>query len=167
MPFRSTTARVTLVASLALILGSVSACRGAMSSPAPRSAPDTSSVMRDVRYLASDALEGRGTGTAGNDSAAAYLERRYQALGLRSFSAIAGARECETEGRSIERCGFRQPFIARSVAAARAGFPSELPTSNVVALIPGRDAALRKQYVVLGAHFDHLGRSTFGAQDPE
>src|SRR5678815_4432443 len=102
-----------------------------------------------------------------NDSAAAYLERRYQSLGLRSFSAIAGAKECETQGTSADRCHFRQAFIARSVAAAHAGLPSELPTSNVVALIPGRDPALRGQYVVLGAHFDHLGRSTFGAQDPD
>jgi hypothetical protein len=129
--------------------------------------PDSALMRRDVRYLASDALEGRGTGTAGNDSAAAYLERRYRALGLRSFAAIAGATECETAGTVIERCGFRQPFTARSVAAAHAGLPSELPTSNVIALIPGRDLILSRQYVVLGAHFDHLGRSTFGAQDPE
>jgi Zn-dependent M28 family amino/carboxypeptidase len=34
-------------------------------------------------------------------------------------------------------------------------------------LIRGTDPALRNQYVVLGAHFDHLGRSTFGALDAE
>ncbi|MFN8582215.1 MAG: M28 family peptidase [Gemmatimonadaceae bacterium] len=37
----------------------------------------------------------------------------------------------------------------------------------MVAIIPGSDPSLRSRYVVLGAHFDHLGRSTFGAQDPE
>ena len=68
-----------------------------------------------------------------------------------------------------ERCANRylQPFVARSVAAAHAGLPSELPTQNVAALIPGTDPALRGQFLVLGAHFDHLGRSPFGAQDPE
>ncbi len=30
-------------------------------------------------------------------------------------------------------------------------------TQNVVALLPGGDAALKDQYVVLGAHYDHLG----------
>ena len=30
---------------------------------------DSTMLAGDVRYLASDALEGRGTGTAGNDSA--------------------------------------------------------------------------------------------------
>jgi len=93
-------------------------------------------MARDVRFLASDALEGRGTGTPGNDSAAAWLERRYQTLRLRSFSAIAGATECEIRASSRERCGFRQPFIARSVAAAHAGLPSELPTSNVTLATP-------------------------------
>src|SRR5436190_373214 len=38
---------------------------------------------------------------------------------------------------------------------------------NVVALVPGRDPALAGEYVVLGAHFDHLGRSIDGALDPE
>ena len=31
----------------------------------------------------------------------------------------------------------------------------------------GTDPALRDEYVVLGAHFDHLGRSIMGALDPE
>ncbi|WP_306591678.1 M28 family peptidase [Geothrix sp. 21YS21S-4] len=33
----------------------------------------------------------------------------------------------------------------------------EAPVPNVVAVIPGRDPKLRKEYVVLGAHLDHLG----------
>jgi Zn-dependent M28 family amino/carboxypeptidase len=46
-----------------------------------------------------------------------------------------------------------------------AGQPVTLRTQNVVGLIPGRDASLRNQYVVIGAHFDHLGRGSFGALD--
>jgi hypothetical protein len=34
-------------------------------------------------------------------------------------------------------------------------------------MVPGRDPALAGEVVVLGAHFDHLGRSTAGALDPE
>src|SRR6266567_3338934 len=44
--------------------------------------PDSLRVRRDIEYLASDALEGRGTGTPGNDSAAMFAVRRYAALGL-------------------------------------------------------------------------------------
>src|SRR6185436_6331968 len=50
---------------------------------------------------------------------------------------------------------------------AHAGKPDGVPTQNVVAAVVGSDPALRGQYVVLGAHFDHLGRSIDGALDPE
>jgi aminopeptidase YwaD len=53
------------------------------------------------------------------------------------------------------------------VEMAHAGHPEGVPTQNVVALIPGRDPALHGEYVVIGAHFDHLGRSSTGALDPE
>jgi len=41
--------------------------------------PDSLRVRRDIEYLASDALEGRGTGTPGNDSAAMFAVRRAAA----------------------------------------------------------------------------------------
>jgi len=49
----------------------------------------------------------------------------------------------------------------------REGPRPSVATQNVFALIPGRDDALRGEYVVIGAHFDHLGASTDGALDPE
>src|SRR5262245_7515166 len=110
--------------------------------------PDSAAIRRDVGYLASDALAGRLTGTAGNDSAASYLARRYRALGLRALSPQ-----------------YLQRFVARP--AAHSGQTIELPTQNVFAVLPGRDPALRGQYVVIGAHFDHLGRSTDGALDSD
>lgn len=33
----------------------------------------------------------------------------------------------------------------------------EKPTSNVLAMIPGTDASLASEYLVVGAHYDHLG----------
>ena len=110
--------------------------------------PDSMAIRRDINFLASDKLEGRLTGTAGNDSAAAYLSRRYRALGLRSLSPQ-----------------YLQKFIARP--AAHAGQSIQLPTQNVFAVLRGRDAKLRNQYIVIGAHFDHLGRSTENALDPD
>jgi hypothetical protein len=35
--------------------------------------------------------------------------------------------------------------------------PTEHPVRNVVAIIPGSDPALKSQYIVLGAHSDHIG----------
>src|SRR5215203_1516057 len=51
--------------------------RGAAS---PRDAADR--IRRDIAYLADDRLEGRATGTAGNDSAASWLARRHRELKL-------------------------------------------------------------------------------------
>jgi hypothetical protein len=101
-------------------------------------------------FLASDALEGRGTGSPGNDSAAVFAARRYKALGLRALSA-----------------GYLQPFEARSALLAHSDGVAAAETQNVVAWLPGSDPALRGQTIVIGAHIDHLGTSTTGALDPE
>ena len=139
--------RVPFAAAFALL--GLAGCT-ARSAPAPQGAADSLRVRADVEYLASDALEGRGTGTPGNDSAAAFVARRYAVLGLR-------------EGAP----GYRQPFIARSAMRAHAGGSAELPTQNVVAILPGTDRALAGQVIVIGAHLDHLGRSTLGALDAD
>jgi aminopeptidase YwaD len=142
-------------------LASTSATGSAMS--------DTARIRSDIDYLASDALEGRGTGTPGNDSAAAYLAREYARLGLTKIDRAstcpemrAGVRECV-----VGRASYLQYFSARSVAAAHAGLRGELPTQNVVAMQPGADPSLRGEYLVIGAHYDHLGRSSFDAMDPD
>lgn len=126
----------------------VAACQTARTAPPVTLAPDSLAIRRDIFYLASDALAGRLTGTPGNDSAAAYIARRYAALGLRPMSA-----------------GYLQRFVARP--PTRGGPSPSLPTQNVFAVLPGRDPALRGEYIVIGAHFDHLGTSTEGALDPD
>lgn len=39
--------------------------------------------VRDMKYLSSDELQGRGTGSAGNDAAAAYISTKAQEAGLK------------------------------------------------------------------------------------
>jgi hypothetical protein len=171
-----------LVAGCSATTGKVAPGPAALSE---RSDGDTILLRRDIDYLASDALEGRLTGTPGNDSAAAYIARRYELLGLRD-PADTAERDCIPVGSiesSLEKktgrqvalkagdgnacpAPYFQPFTARSVAAAHAGIDTALATQNVVALVAGTDPALKHQYVVIGAHFDHLGRSTFGSMDP-
>jgi len=114
------------------------------------SAADSVVIHDDIAYLASDRLEGRLTGTAGNDSAAAYLARRYAKLHLRSLAP-----------------GYLQKFVARSAADAHAGITNGRPTQNVIAILPGSDPHFAGQYIVIGAHFDHLGRDSQFALDPE
>jgi hypothetical protein len=132
------------------ILLAAASCAPALSRPSDSPRADAAGIRRDIEYLASDRLEGRLTGTPGNDSAAAYLARRYRSLGL------------------IEVVpGYLQPFDALSAQDAHMGRTEPRRTQNVVALLRGRDPALRDEYIVIGAHFDHLGRSTMSALDPE
>jgi len=140
----------TTVVALTALMVQLAACAGGARSGGATLTPDSLRVRRDVEYFASDNLEGRGTGTPGQDSAAAYAARRYAALGLKPYSA-----------------GYLQHYTARSAMLAHNGGPSELSSQNVVAYLPGTDARLRNEIVVIGAHLDHLGRSTAGALDPE
>jgi peptidase M28-like protein/PDZ domain-containing protein len=125
------------------------ACTPALRPPSSATHADSAVIRRDIEFLASDRLEGRLAGTPGNDSAAAYLARRYRSLGLTELVP-----------------GYLQPFDALSAQDAHAGRTAPRPTQNVVALLRGRDPALRDEYVVIGAHFDHLGRSPTFALDP-
>ncbi len=109
----------------------------------------TERVGRDIRYLADDRREGRGIGTAGLDSAAAYIAAAFAQIGL------------TPAGDS----GFFQPFTVDSSAPAAAHAPvAGAHGKNVVALLPGT-GTLANQTIVIGAHYDHLGRGGFGAMD--
>ena len=108
-------------------------------------------VRGHVEYLAADAREGRGVGTAGLDSAAAYVARAFAGIGLR-----AGGTD-----------GYFQPFTIdpTAAAAAHAGVGGQA-VRNVVGVLPGR-GTLAGQAVVIGAHYDHLGLGGFGSLDPD
>ena len=129
--------------------------------------PTADRIQRDINFLASDKLEGRLTGTPGNDSAAAYLARRAASLGLRALEVDTARAACRATPVAESCRTFLQHFTARSAAMAYRGYPDGVPAQNVVSMLRGRDPALRSEYVVVGAHFDHLGRSAASALDPE
>jgi hypothetical protein len=115
-------------------------------SDSPRA--DAGQIQRDIEYLASNRLEGRGTGSRGLTLATEYAAERYAALGLRPLLD-----------------DYFQPFTASAAALAHSENP--FPRArNVVAYLPGSDPALRGQVIVIGAHIDHLGRGPIGALDP-
>jgi len=100
-------------------------------------------VARDVARLADDALEGRLTGSPGADSAAAYIGSRFRELGLVQVPALAGWTQTFT--------------ISPNAPAAQGTGLGGATGHNVVALLRGQDPALAERYVVIGAHYDHLG----------
>src|SRR3982751_5211938 len=117
-------------------------------SPAPAAPTPESGPLADIALLASPAFGGRERGTPGNDSAAVFLARRYERLQLRP----AFGRGCLEQ----DRCAISYYQYFNTFEGAG---------HNVGASVEGRDSALRNEYVVLGAHFDHLGYSSRYALD--
>jgi acetylornithine deacetylase/succinyl-diaminopimelate desuccinylase-like protein len=131
-----------LLGPVALLLGAASSLTG--QTPAV-------TLLNDVKYLASDSLSGRLTGTPGADSAAAFVARRFKQAGLRPAPQ-----------------GWYQPFTVSAGAPAAAGAGIGGATGkNVIGVLPGKDSRLRNEIVVVGAHYDHLGPGKFGALDPD
>jgi hypothetical protein len=111
----------------------------------------------DLAYLASPALAGRRAGTAGNDSAAEYIAKRYWTLGLRG--AFHGP-SCGLDGPC--EASFFQLFQYRNAYPGTVDGTSQ----NVAAIVPGTDSTLKDEFVVVGAHYDHLGLSTDRGANP-
>jgi hypothetical protein len=96
-------------------------------------------MMKDVTRLSDPALEGRGLGSAGLESAAAYIAGRFREAGL------------EPAGEPDQ--GYFRTWTARAGEPQR-----EMELRNVVGVIPGARREWAGQSVVVGAHYDHLGR---------
>jgi hypothetical protein len=102
-----------------------------------------------VRYLADDALEGRLPGTHGEQCAGDFIAGRFRALGLRGAGPDGGF------------------FQDVPIASVLSHSPVQGTGRNVLALLEGADPALRHEVIVVGAHYDHLGRGHFGSAAPD
>ena len=90
-----------------------------------------SEVKESLTYLASDELQGRNTGTKGIEKAAVYIENVFKAHHVKPYF--------ET---------YRDSFNLKDIV----GY-------NIVGYIEGTDAKLKNEFVILGAHYDHIGTS--------
>src|SRR2546423_12919036 len=88
--------------------------------------PSVNRLQQIISYLASDALEGRRTGTPGANDAAHYIAGEFNRFGLRPGLQIA--RPARTRGENQAR--YLQPFPY--VASV------ELGTNNLFFVNPGR-----------------------------
>jgi hypothetical protein len=111
--------------------------------PAPAS---VDRITHDVAWLADDAREGRGVGTAGLEAAAAYIAEEFREIGL-----APGGTD-----------GYFQPFELdpQSPVLAHTQLGGE-QVKNVIGILPGR-GELAGEIIVIGAHYDHLGLGTRG-----
>ena len=102
------------------------------------------SLKADLSFLSSDALAGRSSPSLGLGVAAEFIASRFRGAGL------------QPGGLS----GYFQPAIIENHIAKSPGLQDlrgpEI-VNNVIAILPGADPVLKKTYVFLTAHYDHLG----------
>ncbi|MDX1752543.1 MAG: M20/M25/M40 family metallo-hydrolase [Salinimicrobium sediminis] len=86
-------------------------------------------VAAALRYLSSDELEGRETGTEGIEKAAQYIEGVFEEHDLLPFFDT-----------------YRHNFTIQETQ----GF-------NLVGMVEGTDPELKDEFIIIGAHYDHVG----------
>lgn len=119
---------------------------GPAADAAAQSCPDAVTITRGlalpysaVRYLADDALMGRLAGSDGERCAGAFIAAEFQRLTLRP------AGENSTFFQRLPLASILNPHAAGGTGR------------NVLAALEGSDPVLRREWVVIGAHYDHLG----------
>ena len=101
-------------------------------------------VKQHIYTLSNDSMQGRKAGTEGIEKAAKYIESEFKRIGLKSFNSDS----------------FRQEFRFINPRSSN----SELLTlSNIIGLLEGSE--MKNEYVIISAHYDHLGKKDVGDGD--
>jgi len=105
-------------------------------------------VMERESILASDSLEGRRTGAPGAEKAAYYIASEFKRIGLTAYNPI-------NEDAPYHPT-YLQPFDF-SEHAFDTSKHEHTKAMNVVGYLAGSDPVLKNEWVIIGAHYDHLG----------
>ena len=84
----------------------------------------------EVGFLSDSLCQGRGMGTVGCVEASSWVARRFENIGLLKF-----------EDTWVKSFRIENGLIGR----------------NVIGMLPGSAKELNDRYIIIGAHFDHLG----------
>lgn len=98
---------------------------------------DEKDVSKSMNYLASDELGGRATGAEGIEKAAVYIENEFEQNGIQPYF--------ET---------YRDTFYVKSRDTLN---PKDITGYNIVGYLEGNDPKLKEEFIILGAHYDHIG----------
>lgn len=95
-----------------------------------RNAITAEKLEAEIGFLSDSLCQGRGMGTAGSVEASSWIARRFECIGLHKIGET-WTKSFMTEGGIIGR--------------------------NVIGMLPGSSKELNDRYIIIGAHFDHLG----------
>jgi hypothetical protein len=93
---------------------------------------DKDLLKKHVFTLADDSLMGRGFGTRGGRMAADYIEKQFIEAGIQPWNGV-----------------YKYEFI-------HSGMMLKTEGCNIVGWVEGSDPELKNEYIVIGAHYDHL-----------
>lgn len=111
-----------------------------------------SSAEATINFLASDELQGREAGFHGSRVTSEYIVSLLQWMGV---SPLAGSyfQPFDAYRKERQKKG-RLEVHPDSIAKLKQEVHQKLSMRNVLGMIPGKNT---KEYVIVGAHFDHLG----------
>lgn len=98
---------------------------------------DTTTVRKHLYTLASDDMAGRKPGTEGIEKAAQYIEGEFKRIGLKTYDNL------KTYRQNFEHKGIKM--------------------FNVIGVLEGKSR--KDEYVIVSAHYDHLGTKKSGEGD--
>ena len=104
---------------------------------------DSNMVRKHLYTLAADNMEGRKSGTPGIEKAAVYIESEFKKIGLSTFGDLES---------------YRQTFTFKNRRTKE-----DITSSNIIAVLEGKSK--KDEYVIISAHYDHLGMKKSGAGD--
>ncbi|SNQ42158.1 M20/M25/M40 family metallo-hydrolase [Cellulophaga lytica] len=97
-------------------------------------------IKKIVSFLASDDLQGRMSGSDGIAEAATFIENNFKANGVK-------------------------PFF-KTYKDTLSNFDSSKGVAyNVVGFVEGNDPKLKKEFIIIGAHYDHIGTAKADGDD--
>ncbi|MEQ2860991.1 M28 family metallopeptidase [Bacteroides xylanisolvens] len=111
-----------------------------------------SSAEATINFLASDELQGREAGFHGSRVTSEYIVSLLQWMGV-SPLADSYFQPFDAYRKERQKKG-RLEVHPDSIAKLKQEVHQELTMRNVLGMIPGKNT---KEYVIVGAHFDHLG----------
>jgi len=112
-----------------------------------QNASETKTLERNIRaelgFLASDAMQGRGSGSGYERLAAEYIGSQFRQFGLEP----AGDKDATGQ----------QSFVQRALLSSSKFTEAPTFTWNAVGVLRGSDPTASKEAIMLSAHLDHLG----------
>ncbi|MBN8856376.1 MAG: M28 family peptidase [Sphingobacteriales bacterium] len=111
-------------------------------------------ILAPLQYLASDHLRGRHIGLPEIDTAAEYIADQFRRAGTKTVPGQDGYYQVFNHQFSPMNRSRMDRQVAANIPWTRI---RGVTLKNILAYVPGTDPILNSQYIILSAHYDHVG----------